>query len=1264
MLTNAIKETVSSGMQKGGWRQLSCWPILLLCSLLMLCGTLASAQEETRASVGGKVTDQFGAVIPNAEVKLTAEASGVAVTVQTGPSGDWAVHYLNPGGYHFEVTAVGFKKLLRPTFNLVVADNKLIDVHLAVGTAAESITVVAEEPLLDVTSSAGGTVVEGTEIDEIPNLSNAPTQLFGLTPGATSGTPVGGSGVFLWSNGGLSGGTINGSGSGNLAVNYTIDGAVDNQTSGSIAFEPPSDAVSQFRVVTNAYDASIGRSSAGVVNVDMKSGMNAYHGDLYEDNYTNFLNARYYNTGTNPPSHDNQYGGSFGGPVWLPKLYHGKDKTFFFYTFAGIRNRQPGSTGYMSLPTAAERTGDYSASYQKVSGTTYTATVYDPTTYNSTTGTRTAFSGNIIPSGRENAFAKAVFALLPNPDTDGDGANSDSNNYLKREIQDDKFAGQTLRVDHNWNNNQHTYGTLRWNNWTEVSYDPFGASNILNGIGQHRNNKGITLDHTLPLHKNIMADLRFSVTRWVGESYSTSKDANPSNYGLTDTFIGEMFSKTIPEIQGIALGYENGGMGTAQGGAYTGDSSYTFDVSIIHPYKMHTFRYGGQFMIQQQGNVNQGAGAGVFNFGSSSTLWQNNKFVTLNPDASAGYGTGFSVAGFYLGLPESGSITNTSRNFWSQHYSSVFVQDDWRVNSHLTLNLGLRWDYERPVSERNNAFFTRFDPNAVNASVTSYAASSYASLFTTSSTNTGAQLIQQYGTAPGLFSAKGAIHYAGKDGYSRYAVNPRYVYFQPRIGFAYQLRPHTVIRGGAGRFVQPSFITGNQLGYSQSTTMSPTKDSYHSIYTDITNPFKDGVNSAIGSSLGTNTDIGSVSYFYDMNYGRVYTDRESLSLEHQWHDILFEVGGSYNLTQNMPIYDPLDSSNEGYQVNNPSTAAYLAAFTPTFDSTGRPVDTLAGNKTVTNPFYGAPYMITSTATSSTISAFQLIRPNPATGNIRYLHPRGRERYYALETKVEKRFHNGMSFIQSFTWSRQFSESTFVGRQNIAPRIQKQLDSSYDREFHYTLSSVYELPLGKGKRFMGGSGRMMNMLVGGYEATGVYTLLSGTPVSLPTNTSFFKGGDPGAGFQKSRLKQFDTSKFVAFPSSSTAYADIYNTSKYPTWTGVTGLAGASYVPTSSDTIKNGVYQDFATWNTYNKTTYGSVRNPRIDDMTLGLRKSFELTSRAKMQIRMDMFNALNHPRFGSIDTTAGDTYFGALSGTNKPTQVNAPRQIQLGGRITF
>jgi hypothetical protein len=1239
----------------------------LIISLLGLYTYSASAQSDSRAAVGGKVTDPQGAVIPGASVAVTNDETGVVIKAKTGPTGEWIVRYLNPGVYHFEVTAAGFKKLVRSSFQLVVADSKIIDAQMELGANTETVSVEATTPLIDMTSSANGTVVEQSELNEIPNLSNAPTQLIGLVSGAQTGSAVGGTGVYLWSNGGLSGGAIDGSGSGTLAINYTIDGANDNQNNGSISFEPPSDAIGQFRVITNAYDASVGRQAAGTVNLDMKAGEAKFHGDAYENNYTNFLNARPYNSTTNPATHLNQYGGSVGGPVWLPKLYDGRNrKTFFFYTFSGIRNHQPGSTGTMSLPTEDELKGDFSKSYQKAGGVVYNAQIFNPYTYNASTGTRTQFTNNIITTPM-SGFASALAKWFPQiPVTASDGASSDSNNYTKNEMQQDKYAGQTLRVDQNWNNNNHTFATFRWNNWTELSYDPFGAGNILNGLYQQRTNKGMTLDHTITLSQSLLADLKFNLSRYFATGYSASLNVDPSQYGLPSSFISVMNPRTLPEFKWGGVGYETDGMGTSQANNASVDQNYTLDVNMTQMHGNHTLRYGYEFMVQQDGADTGGAAGGIFNFGNGG-VWQSNHFTSQNPDASMGYGTGSAVAAFYMGLPDAGSYTTPITSLYSQHFTAFYFQDDWRYSNKLTFNVGLRWDYERPEEERHNAFFSRFDPNYVNAATSAAAQANYANIFTAN--NAGSTLVQNYGPTVGLLQAKGAILYAGAPGEngattSRAVVNPRYIYFQPRLGFAYQLLPTTTIRGGMGRFVEPSYITGSQTGYQTTTNMTNTTDNYHSIVEDMSSAFtRTTMQTPTGNSKGINTNLGSVGSFTDPNIGRVYVDEASLSVQHQWRDILGEVGGVYSLTS---------GENESYNINLPSATAYLAAYSPVFDGTGKPSDPFPGDTQVPNPFKGAPNLNTASSiyTSSTLSAYQLLRPNQVAGSITETKSTGRDRYYAMQAKLEKRYHNGYSVLASFTWSKHMAENSFLGNhQELSQKLQKEL-SSADQTLHFTLAPVVELPFGAGKKYMGNSSRLMNALVGGYELSGVYTFFTGTPIWLPTNSSFFEGGDPGKGFTKSPSQMFDTNKFRPFPTKSTTVATLNNTTNYPSWTGVTGMAGANYVPTSSTaSVQNGVYQDFSTWNTTNPNYFGSVRNPRVDDITFGIRKQFVVVGGVKLQLRMDMNNALNHPRFGSVDTSASDWggNFGRVSGTSNParvTTVNGQRTIQLGGKITF
>lgn len=1214
-------------------------------------GLHSFAQQETRAALGGKVTDPQGAVVVKATVVVTSDETGVSQRTETNDTGDWVVKFLPPGSYHFQVSAPGFKTVDHSSLQLAVADQKMVDTVLQVGGQTEVINVEATTPLVDTTSAATGTIVETAEIQELPSTSNSPTMMVALTPGATLSSGVGGTGIYLWSNQGLSGTTVNGSGSGSLAINYTIDGAIDNISTGNIAFEPPIDAVEQFKVVTNAYDAAIGRQTAATINLAMKSGTQHYHGDLYENNYNNFLNANYFQnnlTGTGvPPVHLNQWGGSFGGPVWIPKVYDGRQKkTFVFFTYAGIRNLQPASTGYMSIPTMLERSGDFSQSFttQTVNGvvTKYPIQIYDPTTVNTATGNRSPFPGNVIPSNRISPIATALLKFLPTPDNAGDGANTDSNNYIKRETQNDKFAGYTWRLDQNWNNSNHSYVNLRYNTWNELSYDPFGPDNIFNGIYQTRVNYGATADHNIVLSSNMVLDLRYNLTRWQGSSYSSSAGVNPTTVGFSSAFAAMQQYPSIPEIQGIVSGAENGGLGTAQAGSITDDTSHDFNVAMIHTHKNHTLRYGLEFLVQQQGVFGLGDSGGLFNFG--------NNWTTQNPNVTAPVGVGSNLASMLLGLPTSGNIPTNATAFWSQHYTALFFQDDWRVNQKLTLNLGLRWDYERPVGERYDNYYNRFDPNLAIPQVTAPSQAAYAAEIAGTSTSTGIQLLQQFRSDPSSFVTRGGILYAGVNGTSDYAMNPRYKYFQPRLGFAYQLRPNLILRGGLGRFVQSSFTTGSQSGFSASTPFIATTDNYYTINATLANPFPAGLVPITGNSLGTLTNVGSTSSFTDPSAGRIYTDQASLYVQEQIKDFLFEVGGTLNMTHGLLM---------GYNINLPSEAAWRAAYTPTFDATGRPVDTLAANVTVPNPFKGAPYITNGQQTSSTISAFQLLRPNPVVGSITENFGKGQDQYYALNTKVERRFHNGLSLIQSFVWSKRMQENSFATNQNYSQAILRQLDPA-DQRFHYTLSTVYELPYGRGKRFGSNAGRLLKTLLGGYELTGLYTFISGTPLTLPTNSSFFEGGDPSIGNQTAQ-KWFNTSMFVPFPSRSVTVAQL---DAYPGWTGVANLPGYSFVPAATDATKNGVYQDFSTWHTMNDTTFGNIRNPHLNNFDLGIRKTFVFTERTRLQLRMDAFNALNHPRFGNIDTNPSDTYFGWLNGSPKLSQVNAPRQIQLGARLVF
>jgi len=261
----------------------------------------------------------------------------------------------------------------------------------------------------------------------------------------------------------------------------------------------------------------------------------------------------------------------------------------------------------------------------------------------------------------------------------------------------------------------------------------------------------------------------------------------------------------------------------------------------------------------------------------------------------------------------------------------------------------------------------------------------------------------------------------------------------------------------------------------------------------------------------------------------------------------------------------------------------------------------------------------------------------------------------------------VQFCPTLTISKRISEDGLYPNQAVAVKIEKRLDSN-DTRYNYTLYPVYELPFGKGKQFLGNSNRLLDGAVGGWEFSVIYHFISGTPITFPTNSAFFEGGDPklkgkvGPGPNQGTGKWFDTTKFAPFPGSSVTNANLANPAMYPAWTGVTGLPGATASPSGS--VQNGVYNDFATWNTYNATTFGDVRLPYTTNFIIGLRKSFAIAEGIRFQMRLDAFNALNHPTFSSINTTPGASTFGQFGTLSSLAAANSARQVQLSGRLSF
>ena len=1249
---------------------------LLFIATLSLYVAFCSRAQDARATLRGRVLDAQGAAVANAVVVVTSDATGVKRETRTNSSGNWIVEFLLPGPYQFSVAAPGFKIADRRGIALQTADDKDIDVSLEVGSAKESVVVTSATPLIDTTSATSGTVITSEELAELPSMSHVATLFAALSPGVVA-QDQNGNVVHMWSYIGASQFTANGGRNNIYSNNFLLDGFPNTKAGGYVSFIPPLDSVAEFRVQTNAYDASVERQAGSTVNMETKSGSKDYHGSLYEFNQNNFLNANLFQNnlvgGAKPPVHFNEFGGTFGGPVWIPKVYHGKQKTFFFVAFDDTRNEDPRPGGTRSVPTELERNGDFSQSFttQLVNGQLqrFPIQLFNPYSVDSK-GNRQAFqcdsSGNPItpvnnlqtggtpcaklPAEMVSAIAQNILKYIPLPNTASEPTGNAVNNYVSPATRQDKFPVLSIRADHAWNNSHHSFAVVRWSHLHEF-LDDFFRSAATGGF-QERVAENVGLDHVWTISPSKILDLRFSVSRFQQPNRDKGAGFDPTQLGFPSSFVAQLTKPSFPRITGFA-----GDFGTGQAGTYQDNSYYTWSAALTHMHGNHTVRYGGEYWVLQEADAGIG-NQGQFDF---SNVW-----TRSSATVPGGTGVGSNFASFLLGLPSGGNVPANASAFYSQRFGGVYVQDDWRVTSRLMLNIGVRWDYERPVEERFDRMTSNFDPTVLNP-ISGAAQAAYAQILSSPSnaSNVGVQELNQILPAS-VFKVPGAQLFRGVGGQSRTFSNADYQEWGPRLGAAYRLSANTVIRGGIGRFTQATYETGGQNGFSLTTPFVASQDSFLTPYDTLANPFHSSILAPTGSSLGPLTNLGQAVSWYNQDPKRPYSWEYSFHVQHQLKGWLFEVGFSHNKTYR--IYQDRNG-------NLPSFSLWQQLLAPQFDANGRPLDTLLWNVLVPNPFClqsaqnpsclfnpstGSQGLTGSIFKSRNIVLNQLLNPDPLLGSVtRHDNPLGRNQYDAMLVKVEHRFTRDFSTLNSFTWSKLFEDTSLLGPEIAGPIVEHKLGGE-DRPLHLSVAGIWDLPFGRGRRFGRTVPRFVNQIVGGWELTGQYTIQSGVPIVFGTS-SFFSGKDPALPHDQQSLNEwFDTTQFAPFPSKNT---DI---SAYPAWTGIQNLPGYNYQPTAADIqkgLRNGVYQDFANFIRRYPTRWGDVRASRVNEANVGLYKNIrfvERLERMKLQLRFDAFNVFNHPRFDAPNTDPGSSNFGRVT----PAQVNNARLIELGARLKF
>ncbi len=821
---------------------------VLVCALSAATGF----GQEFRATISGVITDPQAARIPGVKVTAVQIDTGAKFETVSDSDGLYSLPFLPPATYRLTAEASGFKRYQHDGVAAGANERIALDIKLEVGAITETIDVSGEQPILQTATASTGQVIDTQEIDHIPLSGRTPLALAQLAYGVVPTDDPRFTRPF--DNAGPSGFSLGGTPA--RSNELLLDGSPDSTGNNRVAYNPPVDAVAELKVESFQADAAFGHTGGGTVNVVLKSGGNAFHGSLYEFNQNSGLNATPFFTNKNgakkPVSRFNQYGGSFSGPVLLPKLLDGRNRLFFFFTYEGVKDALP-APSTNTVPTAAERGGDFSALLAQ--GASYT--IYDPLSgvAEGSRIRRVPFANNILPANRISAIARNYLQYYPLPNQPGRGDGQD--NYLSNsDGERNTFYNVLGRLDYNISDRNKLYFNIRNNLRTGNGGNALGRAvndnpTATNGLA--RLNWGATADDVYTILPTFIVDSRINWTRFVEPQRNFSLGYDPTSLGFPAYIINNASRRVLPRISFSRFT----GIGDTAGIDVPFDSFQIFE-SFTKIVGDHTFKFGADLRLYRESNTNYGYTNGNFVFG--------NNFTNGPLDNSPTPPLGQDFAAFLLGLPTSGNIEQNASRTSSNKYFAFYFQDDFRVKSNLTLNLGLRYEAETPTVERFDRNVRGFDsasPNPIAAAaIAAYAGNPIPEV------------------PVNQFKVNGGLLFAGpgnRDTYSTPKLN-----FSPRFGLAWTpsaLGTRTVVRTGAGLYYFNYGITGvNQYGFNQSTQLVSTLNGFLTPAATLANPFPNGIPGPTGSSLGLATFLGRGVSYYNPNPS--YSVLVSLGVRH------------------------------------------------------------------------------------------------------------------------------------------------------------------------------------------------------------------------------------------------------------------------------------------------------------------------------------------------------------------------------------------------
>lgn len=1126
-------------------------------AIVCLMGT-AFAQD-SRGTIRGRVTDSSDAIVPGATVSAVNVTTGVRVAAQTNEEGMYSIPFLPSGTYSIQADLDGFNSWVRNGVQVRVSEITELNITMTPGAVTERIEVKAGTPLLDTASASLGQVVDARRIQELPIVAGNALELTLLAPGVIEPSKFTWKPAWNFRN-------IASDGNPSYTTEYQIDGVSNTFAEGNTgrnryAFAPPAAAISEFKMQTTPYDASIGHTMSSLVNVSTASGTNTLKGEMHWFSKTSALDAaNFFNNKNNTPKpeyDDNRYGASAGGPIVIPGIYDGRNKTFFHYVWEANKWAVP-QTFTGTVPTEAMRRGDFSALLAL--GPNYQ--IYDPATTELLPNgryTRQPFPNNVIPQHRLDAVGVNLANLYPLPNQPGtaDGRNNYFNGSLKAE-QD--YYVHMFRGDHAFSPNHRLFARVHYDRWEEDKNHWFG--NDVNGIILNRTNVGFAVDDVLVLNPSTVLNIRYGLTDQDFPERRASQGYDLASLGFSPALTGLIDPRyaTIPRV--LVGGYSTFS-GWESGDGTTTSLTHSLGAHVTKLWGNHNFKFGSDFRVYN-------AGGHRFPRQASPDLDFRNSPYTRGPfDNSPAAPIGQDMASLLLGIP-GGAMDRIEPFDMTDRFFALYFQDDFKVTSKLTLNLGLRYEYETPLVEGGDRLVGGFAFDAVNpidaAARANYAAAPIAEL-----------PVDQ-------FAARGGLLWVNQGGIGRSPFRGEKDNIMPRVGLAYTITDSTVLRAGYGLYTDTIGVNSTraiQTGFSQTTPIQASLDNGVTYVASTANPFPNGLLDPLGAAGGLTTNLGQSLEFYSQDRKHPYSQRWSVGVQRllPWNFIA-DVTYVGNHGSRLPAIRQLNATPAEYLSTSPTrdqaTIDYLSATFP-------------------NPFFG-----TNRIFGSRISRADLLKPYPHFGSITVSESIGYSWYHALQVRGERRMANGFTFQLGYTLSKLTEATEFLNPTDPMPY---EGIGWLDRTHRLTMSGIWEIPVGRGRRFGSSLPSVVNLLVGGWQLGGVVVRQSGPPLgfgNVPFNGSFDD---------------------IALPKSERSVDRWINTD-------------AGFARSTSQQLQYNIRTM--------PLTLGEVRGDGRATWDFSLIKNVDLAGTV-LQFRAEVYNAWNHPNFNPPDTNPFSTSFGRIFG---------------------